>query len=85
MAYIIDSLTGLVDGDNGSGSRVLSRQAERFDKLQRSRAVQATSTVIPALEWTSGQGSFCDTDTLSLTSRDTADELVADLGVVGVR
>lgn len=83
--HIIDCLTGLIDGNNGSRSRILGRETKRFHKLQGVGTVKSTGTVIPALQGTSTKCRLCNADTLPLTSRDTTNILVSDLSVDGMR
>ena len=82
---VVDGLAGLVDGDDGSGSRVLRRQAERLYEFQGRSAVETTGAVVPALQRAASEGGLRNADALALAARNTADVLVADLGVDGVR
>ncbi|KAJ5144091.1 uncharacterized protein N7515_002878 [Penicillium bovifimosum] len=47
-------------------------------------AVETTSGVIPTLQRSHAQAGFGNTDTLALSTRDTADEIVSDDGVLSV-
>jgi len=74
-------LWSLVNGNTGSRSNEISRRSQCLTELNRIGTVQTTGTVIPALKRCTTESSFGDRNTLSLSSRDTSQEIVSDAGV----
>ena len=82
---VVGSLRRLVDGNTGSGAVDLGFHAEGFTELDGVCGVETSGGVIPGLQWRSAEGSFSDSDTLSLSSRYTTEEVVTNTGVDSVR
>jgi hypothetical protein len=84
-AHIISSLGGLIDSKTASAAHKVRVHAQGLDELQGGSGIKASSGVVPALEGASTESYFGDGDTLAFSARNTANEVVADLGVDGVR
>lgn len=74
----------LVQRHGGRGAKDFGIHAERLAELDSVGGIETSGRVVPALQRCTGQSSLDDGHTLALTTRDTADELVADLGVHGM-
>jgi len=81
---VVSTLRCLVDRNAGGASKKFGLQPQVANELDSIGAVQASGTVIPALERSARERGLGDSDTLSLTSRDTTDVLVSDTGVDSV-
>lgn len=81
--HVVGKLTGLVQGHHGTSPTKLSSKPERLDELERRCTVETTRTVVPALNGTLVEDGLGNTNSLPLTSTDTSDEVVANLGVDG--
>ena len=83
--HVVNSLTSLVKSDKRSAVRNISHDSQRSGVVKSSRCIETSGRVIPGNDSGFGSQCFGDGNTLPFTSRDTADVLVTNHGVLGVR
>lgn len=81
---VVGSLGCLVDGNTGSGAVDLSLHAEGLTELDGVGGIKTTGGIVPCLQWRSAEGGFGNGNTLSLSTRDTAKEVVTNASVDSV-
>lgn len=74
----------MIDGDASGCAGIFGSQPQVLTKLEGVCAVQASGTVVPALQRALAEGRLGDTDTLALSTANTPDIVVADPGVYRV-
>lgn len=85
VKQIVGSLWGLVDGDARSAAEELGLQPEGLAELDSVCRIKTSGRVIPALQRRSGERCLRDGHPLPLSTGNTADVLVPDTSVDGVR
>ncbi|KAI3482187.1 hypothetical protein L1887_55157 [Cichorium endivia] len=79
-----EALARLVDRGDGGGVGDVGGDTKRLDKLERGARVETTRGIVEERDLCARRKGLCDADPLALAARDAADEIVSDLGVVGV-
>lgn len=84
VKLLIDTLTGLVEGDEAGGLEDVCHDAKRLGVVEGGGGIETLRTVVPGSDGRSSGDHLGDGYSLSLTTRDTSDLSVTDEGVAGV-